>query len=247
MERLNLPFILWTRSAAAVFVCLSPLQDQLFPGEVPHVSLAKPERWEWKDLELWLHRNLNLTDFCPVEGDPKTLYSRKGDVYKTQLTSTALVKRTVELIAHTNTHHMVSQSVPVDMTELSEVPTTLWAQSKYDVGLIKGASPLVVHPKSDYRPCVKQYPLKREAIEGIRPVFESLLEAGVIIPCDDSPVRTPFFLIKKNPRRRSTSRMAVCPGPQGSKCCGPSTCPSSSEPSHNLVTDTSKCHTFHSR
>uniref|UniRef100_A0A9J8BQ77 SGNH hydrolase-type esterase domain-containing protein n=1 Tax=Cyprinus carpio carpio TaxID=630221 RepID=A0A9J8BQ77_CYPCA len=31
-----------------------------------------------------------------------------------------------------------------------------------------------ITPKSDYRQCKPQYPLKREAIEGITPVFESL-------------------------------------------------------------------------
>ncbi|CAI5689825.1 unnamed protein product [Oreochromis niloticus] len=36
-----------------------------------------------------------------------------------------------------------------------------------------------------------------EAIEGITPVFESLLKAGVIIPCPTSPVRTPLFPVKK--------------------------------------------------
>ncbi|KAI3375448.1 hypothetical protein L3Q82_003695 [Scortum barcoo] len=42
-----------------------------------------------------------------------------------------------------------------------------------------------------------QYPLKKEAIDGITPVFESLKAAGVIVPCDDSPVRTPLFPVKK--------------------------------------------------
>lgn len=42
-----------------------------------------------------------------------------------------------------------------------------------------------------------QYPLKKEAIEGITPVFNSLLERGVIVECPDSPVRTPIFPVKK--------------------------------------------------
>ncbi|KAI3353880.1 hypothetical protein L3Q82_005095 [Scortum barcoo] len=46
-------------------------------------------------------------------------------------------------------------------------------------------------------PCKAQYPLKKEAINGITPVFESLKAAGVIVPCDDSPVRTPLFPVKK--------------------------------------------------
>ena len=57
--------------------------------------------------------------------------------------------------------------------------------------------PVVITPKSSYRPCQNQYPLKKEAAEGIKPVFDSLLEAGGIVPCDTSPVRTPIFPVKK--------------------------------------------------
>ncbi|KAI3364118.1 hypothetical protein L3Q82_010793, partial [Scortum barcoo] len=83
------------------------------------------------------------------------------------------------------------------ITALQEVPKTLWAVGKYDVGLIKDCEPVVITPKSDFRPCKAQYPLKKEAIDGITPVFESLKAAGVIVPCDDSPVRTPLFPVKK--------------------------------------------------
>ncbi|KAL0199322.1 hypothetical protein M9458_007862, partial [Cirrhinus mrigala] len=80
---------------------------------------------------------------------------------------------------------------------LKEVPKSVWASSKFDVGLIKNCEPVRIIPKSDYRPCKPQYPLKREAIEGIKPVFESLRAAGVIVPCEDSPVRTPISPVKK--------------------------------------------------
>ncbi|KAI3376441.1 hypothetical protein L3Q82_016897 [Scortum barcoo] len=80
---------------------------------------------------------------------------------------------------------------------MREVPPSLWARGKYDVGLIKPAQPVVITPKSSYRPCKQQYPLKQEAIDGITPVFNSLLQAGVIVPCNDSPVRTPIFPVKK--------------------------------------------------
>lgn len=65
------------------------------------------------------------------------------------------------------------------------------------MGLIKGAQPIQITPKSDFCPNQPQYPLKPEAVEGIMPVFNSLLEAGVIVPCEDSPVRTPMFPVKK--------------------------------------------------
>ncbi len=80
---------------------------------------------------------------------------------------------------------------------LAEIPPKLWAKHKYDVGLIKGCEPVVITPKSDYRPCQSQYPLKKEALRGIQPVFESLLKERVRIPCHDSPVRTPIFPVKK--------------------------------------------------
>ncbi len=65
------------------------------------------------------------------------------------------------------------------------------------MGLIKRCEPVVITPKYYYRPCQRQYPLKREAVLGIKPVFDSLLKEGVIIDCSDSPVRTPIFPVKK--------------------------------------------------
>ncbi len=69
---------------------------------------------------------------------------------------------------------------------------------KYDVGLIKNCEPVVITPRLDYRPCQRQYQLKRvEAVLGIKPVFDSLLKEGIIVECSDSPVRTPIFPVKK--------------------------------------------------
>ncbi len=80
---------------------------------------------------------------------------------------------------------------------LAEIPPKLWAKHKYDVGLIKGCEPVVITPKSDCRLCPSQCPLKKGALRGIQPVFESLLKERVIIPCHGSPVRTPIFPVKK--------------------------------------------------
>lgn len=70
-------FIIWTREAAAVSVSSS--QAELFSRVTPYVLLGKPAHWEWKDLGTWLNRWQCFTDFCPIEGDPKTLYRKKGD------------------------------------------------------------------------------------------------------------------------------------------------------------------------
>ncbi len=108
-----------------------------------------------------------------------------------QRTVTAIVKNAME--KHEHGSISATDIHPV----LAEIPPKLWAKHKYDVGLIKGCEPVVITPKSDYRPCQSQYPLKKEALRGIQPVFESLLKERVIIPCHDSPVRTPIFPVKK--------------------------------------------------
>lgn len=80
---------------------------------------------------------------------------------------------------------------------LQEVPDKLWSNGPSDVGLVKGALPVQIRPKTEYRPCIRQYPLKTDAQEGIKPVIEDLIKAGVIIKCEDSPCNTPIFPVKK--------------------------------------------------
>lgn len=65
----------------------------------------------------------------------------------------------------------------------------MWADGPYDVGIINNVEPVIITPKSDYRPCQLQYPLRQEAIDGITLVFNSPLEKDGMVPCDDSPVR----------------------------------------------------------
>ena len=60
-----------------------------------------------------------------------------------------------------------------------------------------GTTPLCVTPKSDYRPCKRQYPLHPAAEEGIGPVFDALLKAGVVVPCPTSPYNSPILPVKK--------------------------------------------------
>uniref|UniRef100_A0AAQ4RQ79 ribonuclease H n=1 Tax=Gasterosteus aculeatus aculeatus TaxID=481459 RepID=A0AAQ4RQ79_GASAC len=197
-EGLWLKHVYWSEEAAAVSVSLSPSQEKMLLGSTPHISLAKPSHWEWQDLGPWLQQCLGLTDFRPGAEDPHEEYSASGNVGRTTLNTRVSVHRTVELVEeHTQYAELYPIAAADGIPELSQVPPSLWAAHKYDVGLIKGAASLVVCPKSNYRPCLKQYPLKQEAIEGIRPVFESLLKSGIIVPCEDSPVRTPIFPVKK--------------------------------------------------
>lgn len=80
---------------------------------------------------------------------------------------------------------------------LTNIPETLWSTGPTDVGLVKNALPVIIRPRTEYRPCVRQYPLKQDAFEGIKPVIEDLIIAGIIIPCENSPCNTPIFPVKK--------------------------------------------------
>ena len=69
---------------------------------------------------------------------------------------------------------------------LKNISDELWTKGPTDVGLVKGALPVQIRPKTEYRPCVRQYPLKQDALEGIKTGIEDLISAGVIIKCNDS-------------------------------------------------------------
>ncbi|XP_047676510.1 uncharacterized protein LOC113649215 isoform X1 [Tachysurus fulvidraco] len=166
----------------------------------PHVSLSKGETEKWEDLGMWTLKCVKADDWKP-SSDPTVLYSEKTKSYCMHLNWIAFVDRTVEIMPQADTDVLKTMwqmtHISGEDPRLQAVPRELWATGKYDVGLIKNCSPVQITPKSDYRPCKTQYPLKPEAIRGITPVFNSLLESGVIVPCETSPVRTPIFPVRK--------------------------------------------------
>ncbi|XP_066506393.1 uncharacterized protein [Hoplias malabaricus] len=182
---------------AGATVTLNRDQIELFEvyDSIPHVSLGKAPHEEWKDVGTWLNTVvLKVTDWRPVEGPLPIMHSRCTNIYKIVTPYLFHAHRVVTLAAN-DTLSMVTKVVLP--TDLADIPDTLWAKGKNDVGLIRNCEPVVITPKSTYRPKQNQYPLRKEALEGIRPVLEALKEAGVIIPCPSSPVRTPIFPVKK--------------------------------------------------
>uniref|UniRef100_A0A672Z0G2 Peptidase A2 domain-containing protein n=1 Tax=Sphaeramia orbicularis TaxID=375764 RepID=A0A672Z0G2_9TELE len=93
-------------------------------------------------------------------------------------------------------------------------------------------------PDSTYeeKPCQKQYPLKQEAIDGITPVFEAYLNAGIIVPCPDSPVRTPIFPLKKARTPPVPDTWRFIQDLQAVNSRG-ATCAHGSKSTHNFVTN----------
>ncbi|XP_071466099.1 uncharacterized protein [Marmota flaviventris] len=88
-------------------------------------------------------------------------------------------------------------SVPMeDMNYwLSSYPEA-WAETG-GMGMAKQQSPIVVHLKATATPInIKQYPMSREAYQGIKPHIKRLLDQGILTPCR-SPWNTPLLPVKK--------------------------------------------------
>ena len=66
------------------------------------------------------------------------------------------------------------------------------------MGRAQNAIPVVVKFKDPHLfPHKKQYPLKPEVKEGLKPIIKNLKEQGLLIPCN-SPCNTPILGIKKS-------------------------------------------------
>ncbi|XP_028333089.1 uncharacterized protein LOC114482164 [Gouania willdenowi] len=81
--------------------------------------------------------------------------------------------------------------------DFPSVPSCLWAKSKTDVGLMTTATFVTIDPATSHRPRIRQYPLKSDAKEGIKPVIKDLLTAGVLQEHDSAECNTPIFPVKK--------------------------------------------------
>ena len=73
----------------------------------------------------------------------------------------------------------------------------VWADGK-SVGRAQNANPVVVKLKDPHVfPHKKQYPLKPEVKEELKPIIENLKEQGLLIPCNNL-CNTPILGIKKS-------------------------------------------------
>lgn len=169
---------------APLSASLAPEQQRFYTGPKsnPHVSFSKGVTDQWWDLGHF------LIHFSPSEG-----------VYTSSLNTTTRAQRSLFLYSHSSP---LSVSTLLNTDTLmhpihSLVPSPLWAANQYDVGLINGPEPFIITHKSNYRPKPWQYPLNPEAARCIRPLFEALLKAGVIVSCSNSPVHRPIQPVKK--------------------------------------------------
>lgn len=91
----------------------------------------------------------------------------------------------------------MTPTAPLVPVELSDIPEALWASASTETGLLKSAEPVYIIYRTDIPlPRKMQYPLPKEAIEGIRPVLQQLLTQGIIKKAT-SPCNTPILTVKK--------------------------------------------------
>ena len=82
-------------------------------------------------------------------------------------------------------------SLSLPLTE-ENVNPRVWVDEK-SVGWAQNTIPVVVKLKDSHLfPHKKQYPLKPEVKEGLKPITENLKEQGLLIPCN-SPFYTPIL------------------------------------------------------
>ncbi len=184
---------------------------------------------------------IDATDWCEISAGVK--HSESLEAFMSECKhEIEVVREVVRIDKNTKGNHCMTDICVSEIhPALADVPSELWSRHKYDVGLIKNCEPVVITPKSDYRPCQHKYPLKREAVLGINPVFDSLLKEGIIVECSDSPVRTPIFPVKKIRDKRSTQRVAFCAGFASSKCSCQTKGSISSKSVYGFVTNTTRC------
>lgn len=83
-----------------------------------------------------------------------------------------------------------------DIPDLSQVPETLWAIDRYDVGLLNVTPVHVKLKEGAHLPRKPQYSLNPQQIEGIQLKLDRYLEKDVVAKCT-SPENTPLFPVKK--------------------------------------------------
>ena len=93
----------------------------------------------------------------------------------------------------TRTYSVNTDHLPL----LNQLPLSLWAKSPTDVGKIHRAPPIEIQIKP-LKPISKinQFPVSKEALQGIKPTTEDYKPQGLITPCS-SPYNTPSLPERK--------------------------------------------------
>ena len=107
-----------------------------------------------------------------------------------------LLGRDILCKVHASVFMNMEPSLSLPLVEQNVNPR-IWPDEK-SMSLAQNAIPVVVKLTDPHLfPHKKQYPLKPEVKEGLKPIIENLKEQGLLVPCN-SPCNTPILGIKKS-------------------------------------------------
>ena len=124
--------------------------------------------------------------------DTVVFFTRVSDPARVSLT---LLGRDILSKVHASVFMNIEPSLSLPLVEQNVNNPRVWVDGK-SVGWPQNTIPVVVKLKDPHLfPHKKQYPLKPEVKEGLKPIIENLKEQGLLIPCN-SPFYTPIWGIK---------------------------------------------------
>lgn len=177
----------------AIPIQLSNTQNTLFEvkNSFPHITVAVSPGKEPKHLGKMVARCQELREAVSASQN-QTITHLGEELYMLTLT---------ENIQLPDSTFVLFQPPPAaeygPPSELSEVPTSLWAKHKNHVGFVNSAPPHKVTLKPNVTmPAIRQYNLPPKAIAGIETVIQSLLDQNVLTQTT-SPCNTPILPLPK--------------------------------------------------
>lgn len=164
------------------------------PDSTPHVTLYVSKGCTPQELGPML-RHAESKEWERTENEG--IYQSKDKIYLKILWETEMIgqPQEVEIAVEKDIVHSKTLELLKEME--TNVPDELWSKHETDVGLVKSANPVRIKTKPGVRfPRRSQYPLKKEAIVGIRKTIEGLQQAGVLIETS-AYCNTPILPVEK--------------------------------------------------
>ncbi|XP_035273023.1 uncharacterized protein LOC118227043 isoform X2 [Anguilla anguilla] len=195
-ERQNLvsTALLIGQEGAALNIGRTPWIEQWFQEEhaAPHIMLKVNPGYQAKDLGPMVKRAEELK-FGPTENS-LTWCTTDQKMIKIMVSAQMWGKPQMVRVPWEEGTKREKSGENLGIEEhLDQLPSQLWSQHDTDVGKVKSANPVEVYIKPDCKgPFKLQYPLKREAVEGVRKPIEGLLKSGVL-RTTQSPYNTPLL------------------------------------------------------
>ncbi|XP_078057621.1 uncharacterized protein LOC144482328 isoform X1 [Mustelus asterias] len=164
------------------------------PETEPHVTLKVNPDYRPKDLGLMTFRAQEL-EFIKANNE-NIWMSTDGQMMKISVNA-RMTGRPKEVKIELKDKEVEQEWRAKLEKDLDSLPEELWSMNDTDVGKVKTATPVEVKLKPGCQgPYKPQYPIKAEAVKGIRETIRGLVDAGVLKETR-SKCNTPLLPVKK--------------------------------------------------